>query len=225
MKKQLTNSNWLKEIKKGLELSPLQREVLIGTILGDGSFKRSRSGKAACLQICHSVKVREYVDWKRKIFANWVFADPKYHESNRALIFRTVSHSAIFEYMKMFYNGKIKIVPQNISELLKSNLSLAVWFMDDGNGYLESYALRISTYSFGLEGNLLLKDCLGRNFSINAHIKRDSKGYQMYIPTRDGSAAKLKNLIAPFTIPCMQYKINRRSPVETNIGGTRYSGI
>lgn len=170
MKKQLTNSNWLKDVKRGLNLSQFQREVLVGTILGDGSFKISRSGKAARLQVCHSVKVREYVDWKKQIFANWVFSEPKYHESNKALIFRTVSHPLIFELMEIFYKEKIKFIPKNISDLLTSPLSLAVWFMDDGNGYLESYALRISTYAFGLEGNLLLKDCLNRNFSVNAHL-------------------------------------------------------
>ncbi len=217
MKKQLTNSNWLKEVKRRLELSPLQKEVLIGTVLGDGSLKRSRSGKAACLQICHSVKVREYVDWKRQIFANWVFADPKYHESNRALIFRTVSHPAVLEFMKLFYNNRLKIVPKNISDLLKTNLSLAVWFMDDGNGYLDRSAFRISSYAFGLEGNAILLNCLKSNFGLEAHLHRDSKGYQIYFPIKNGCADKFKTLVSPHIVACMKYKLESRSPVETNI--------
>lgn len=225
MKKQLTNSNWLKEIKSKLSLTQLQRDVLVGTILGDGSFKISRSGRAARLQVCHSVKVREYVDWKRQIFANWVFSDPKYYESNKALIFRTVSHPEVYELMKLFYEGNLKIVPKNISDILKSPLSLAVWFMDDGNGYLESFALRISTYCFGLEGNLILKDCLLKNFNIKSTICKDTKGYQLYLPISDGNITKFKGLITPYVIPSMLYKLERRSPVETNIGGTRYSGI
>jgi hypothetical protein len=159
MIKQLTNSNWLKEYKKTLSLSDIQRDVLIGTVLGDGSLKISRSGKAAQLQICHSYSTKEYVFWKKEIFNNWVFCEPKYHQINNGLEFRTVSHSLIFEYMQAFYIGTKRIVPKNITDILKSPLSLAVWFMDDGNGYLRNNAFRISTYAFGLEGNLLLKSC------------------------------------------------------------------
>ncbi|MDP3954995.1 MAG: hypothetical protein Q8Q15_01365 [bacterium] len=238
MLKQYTNSNWLKGYKEDLDLSSIQRDVLIGTILGDGSFKISRSGKAAQLQICHSFSSKDYVFWKRQIFKNWVFAEPRYHQINNSLIFRTISHPLIFEYMKAFYKpslkenfqaklsrfsykGKIKIIPQNIFDILKSDLSLAVWFMDDGNGYLRSNAFRISTYAFGLEGNLLLQQCLSKNFGLKVNLVRDSKGFQIYIPTSNGSALKFKSLIEPYIIPLMRYKIERRSPVETYIEGTR----
>lgn len=220
MLKQYTNSNWLKDYKRSLDLSSIQRDVLIGTILGDGSLKISRSGKAARLQICHSFSSKKYVFWKQQIFKNWVFAEPRYHQINNSLIFRTVSHQLLFEYMKAFYKGRIKIIPQNISDILKSSLSLAVWFMDDGNGYLKHNAFRISTYAFGLEGNLLLKECLSKNFNLTVNIVKDNKGFQLYIPTGDGNAFKLKNLIESHMIPSMRYKIENRSPVETHIEGT-----
>src|SRR3989338_2588641 len=207
MLKQYTNSNWLKDYKKNLDLSSIQRDVLIGTVLGDGCLKISRSGKAAQLQICHSFSSKDYVFWKQQIFKEWVFAEPRYYQINNSLIFRTVSHTLIFEYMKAFYKGRIKIIPQNICDILKSNLSLAVWFMDDGNGYLETYAFRLSTYAFGLEGNLLLQKCLSVNFGLEVTLRKDSKGYQLYIPTRNKSAFKFKDLIAPYILPSMKYKI------------------
>ncbi|MBI3984464.1 MAG: hypothetical protein HY344_00775 [Candidatus Levybacteria bacterium] len=225
MLKQYTNSNWLKEYKKSLNLSQIQRDVLIGTILGDGSLKISRSGKAAQLQICHSFSAKEYVYWKKEIFKNWVFCEPRYHKINNSLIFRTVSKPEIFEYMRLFYKEKVKIVPKNISNILKSNLSLAVWFMDDGNGYRRNNACRLSTYAFGLEGNILLQKCLRKNFELYASIIRDSKGYQLYIPARNGSAIKFRNLIVQYIIPTMKYKLEHRSPVETHMEGTGYSGI
>lgn len=221
MLKQFTNSNWLKEIKKSLTLSYIQKDVLIGTVLGDGSLKISRSGKAAQLQICHSFSSKEYVFWKQQIFNNWVFCKPRYHQINNSLIFRTISHSLIFEYMKAFYKGRIKVIPQNISDILKSNLSLAVWFMDDGNGYLDRDAYRISTYAFGLDGNLLLQNCLKKNFGLYTNLHRDSKGFQLYFPIKNGCAFRFRNLIARYIIPKMRYKVERRSPVETYIEGTR----
>ncbi len=210
MQKLYTNSNWLKQIKQTLDLSQIQKDVLIGTVLGDGSLKISRSGKAAQLQICHSFSAKEYVYWKKEVFNNWVFCEPRYYSINNALIFRTVSHPLIFEYMKVFYNGRQRVVPKNIGKLLKSALSLAVWFMDDGNGYLKNNAFRISTYAFGLEGNLSLKSCLKQNFGLEVTVFKDSKGYQLYVPTANGNALKFKNLIAPYILPIMLYKIERR---------------
>lgn len=220
MLKQYINSNWLKKLKKTLSLSEIQKDVLIGTVLGDGSLKISHSGKSARLQICHSLSAKEYVFWKWQIFRNWVFSESKYYKVNNSLIFRTISHPELFEYMKLFYGHRLKVIPKNISDILKSNLSLAVWFMDDGNGYLRSDAFRISTYGFGLEGNLLLQNCLSKNFDLNVSIKRDSKGYQLYIPTRDGSALKFRKIIEPYILPSMTYKIENRSPVETYMKGT-----
>ena len=212
MLKQYTNSNWLKDLKKNLELSSIQRDVLIGTVLGDGCLKISRSGKAAQLQICHSFKAKEYVFWKQQIFKNWVFAEPRYHQINNSLIFRTLSHPLIFEYMKAFYRDKIKIIPQNIKNILKSNLSLAVWFMDDGNGYLDRDAYRISTYAFGFKGNLLLQNCLKKNFGLYTNLHKDSKGFQLYFPMKNGCAFRFRNLIAEYIIPKLRYKIERRRP-------------
>ncbi|OGH18307.1 MAG: hypothetical protein A3F31_04270 [Candidatus Levybacteria bacterium RIFCSPHIGHO2_12_FULL_38_12] len=123
--------------------------------------------------------------------------------------------------MKAFYKGKTKIIPRNINDILKSNLSLAVWFMDDGNGYLKNNAYRLSTYAFGLDGNLLLQECLSSNFGLKINLIRDSKGFQLYIPIGNGSASKFRSLIDPYILPTMRYKIENRSPVETHIEGTR----
>ena len=114
--------------------------------------------------------------------------------------------------MKAFYVERVKIIPKNISDILKNDLSLAVWFMDDGNGYLDRDAYRISTYAFGLEGNLLLQNCLKENFGLYTNLHRDRKGFQLYFPMKNGCAFKFKNLIAQYIIQKMKYKIERRSP-------------
>lgn len=221
MLKQYTNSNWLRQYKQTMQLSALQKDILVGTLLGDGSLKISRSGKAARLQICHSASAKDYVFWKQQIFNDWIFSEPRYHQINKSLIFRTISHSMLFELREAFYIGRLKIVPKNIFDILKNDISLAVWFMDDGNGYRRSNAYRISTYAFGLEGNLLLQQCLSKNFGLYVTLVRDSKGYQLYIPVRNGSAARFKALVASHIIPSMKYKLENRSPVETYIEGTR----
>ena len=212
-----TNSNWLKEYKSKLFLTDRQKEVLIGTLLGDGSIKISVSGKAARLQICQSFDYKEYVFWKKSIFKEWVLSGPKYYKVNNSLIFRTVSHPEIYKFYSKFYINKVKKIPKDINDILKSNLSLAVWFMDDGNGYHHANSYRLSTYAFGYEGNLLLQKCLLENFGLNTHLFKDSKGFQIYIPTRGGDANKFKKLIFDHIIPKMKYKFRNTSPVETDL--------
>jgi hypothetical protein len=135
--------------------------------------------------------------------------------------FTTISHSSFLEFYTLFYGSGIKKIPGDIAKYLKSSLSLAVWFMDDGNGYIKNDACRLSTYAFGLEGNILLQSCLKMNFDLDVHLIQDSKGYQIYIPVKNGSALKFRNLISSYIIPTMKYKLEHRSPVETYIGGTR----
>lgn len=207
-----TNSRWLREYKSKLYLSDIQKQVLVGTLLGDGSLKISPSGKSARLQICHSFDHEEYVLWKKSIFKEWVLSGPKYYKINNSLIFRTVSHPEIYSLFKDFYPNKTKIVPKNILSLLKSNLSLAVWFMDDGNGYNNTEAYRLSTYAFGLDGTLLLQKCLYDNFGINSTLRKDSKGYQIYIPVTGGSASRFRELTYKYITSDMKYKFSYHWP-------------
>lgn len=216
-----TNSTWLRNFKTTFVLSDIQKDVLIGTLLGDGYLRLSVSGKSARLQVYHSIHAKEYVLWKRNIFKNMILADPFYQSVNRAIRFTTVSHSSLLEFQQVFYKERTKTIPINIEKYLISPLSLTVWFMDDGNGYMKNDACRLSTYAFGLKGNILLQSCLKLNFDLDVHLVRDSKGYQIYIPTKNRSASKFRNLVFPYIIPTMKYKLEHRSPVETYIGGTR----
>lgn len=111
---------------------------------------------------------------------------------------------------KLFYQGSKRLVPENISEFLKSPLSLAVWSMDDGNGYGKVPAFRLNTYGFGLNGNVFLQKCLRTNFHLETTIYNDSKGYVLYFRKR--SAKDLFLIIEKYILPCMQYKFVSLTP-------------
>lgn len=184
--------------------------MVFGTILGDGCLITSRSGRSARLQIRHKVKHQEYVEWKYRFFSKWVATPPRFDRFNNSWYFRTVSHSSLMEIKNLFYKGSKRFVPENISNILESPLSLAVWLMDDGNGRSLSASFRISSYGFGLEGNILLKQCLEKNFSLSSTIYKDEKGYQLYLPVRN--RRQLYKLVEPYIVPCMRYKFVALTP-------------
>lgn len=207
MQKHLTNSKWLRAKKGSLHLTGTQKAVLIGTILGDGYLRPSRSGKAARLQICHSQPARDYLYWLYDIFSDFVFANPDFQVSNQALRFTTISHPDFLPYYSTYYQDGVKTIPDNIHEILTHPLSLAVWFMDDGNGYKDKSAYRISTYAFGKQGSQILVNCLLSNFGLQTSLLRDNKGYQIYIPVSGNNSSKFSNLVDPYLIPSMRYKL------------------
>lgn len=206
MKHGATNTRSLRDLKTSLHLSDIQREIVIGTILGDGCLITSRSGKAARLQVRHQVKHSEYVEWKYQYFSDWVETRPRFDRFNNSWYFRTVSHPDLMEIKKIFYVETTRIVPASIDQLLKTPLSLAIWFMDDGTYYSDSIAYKLCSYAFGETGNFLLKRCLENNFNIQTHVNNDGKGYYLYLPVN--GALKFYEVVRPFIVPCMLYKIS-----------------
>ena len=199
------NSKKVRDLRDKLRLSDLQKSVLVGKILGDGSLMPTLTGKSYRLQVEHQLKQEEYVAWTADIFKDWVISGLRYSERNRSVRFRTISHPEITMMRKLFYLGKRKIIPKNIRKLLTHPLSIAVWFMDDGGVSSSKRAVTISTHCFSKKDNKIIIDCLKKNFGIQANLNWDGKGSRLYIPVNN--IAKFKQLVAPYILPSMQYKL------------------
>ena len=98
-----------------------------------------------------------------------------------------------------------KIIPDTICELLKSPLSLAVWFMDDGYKRNDCNAFRLGTDSFTLEEQKLLQNVLEKNFGIETKVHKKGRYWNIYIPERESK--KFVRIIKPYIIPKLKYKI------------------
>lgn len=200
-------------LRESLTLSKVQQAVLVGSILGDGYIQLSKNGQSARLNIRNSAKSKDYVQWKYQFFKEWSPRGLIEDDANNSIYFNTLFHPELLVWRNKFYQNGRKVVPHNIDKLLVDPLTIAIWFMDDGNGYRRNKALRISSYCFtGIE-NELLRKCLDNNFKIETTIYKDSKGYQLYIPVK--SAIQLLQLIRAHIHPVMEYKFTRLNPVET----------
>jgi hypothetical protein len=199
------NSKIVRNIRNGLNLTEIQKGVLVGKILGDGSLISTLTGKSYRLQVEQKAEHKDYVFWTAKIFEDWVLTQPKYLEQHQSFRFRTVSHPQMTEYRKIFYPVKKKIIPLNIKEIFVDPISLAVWFMDDGSLSTSKKTITISTHSFSRDENRLLIDCLKSNFDLQCNLNWDSKGSRLYIPV--GNINKFKELVFPYMHPNMIYKL------------------
>ncbi|OGN12858.1 MAG: hypothetical protein A3C71_00995 [Candidatus Yanofskybacteria bacterium RIFCSPHIGHO2_02_FULL_43_15c] len=200
----ITNSNELRNFRKTLALSEIQKDVLIGTLLGDGTLDGNRNYR---LVISHSIKQRDYVNWKYEVFKNWTLSKPNYNPVNNSFRFRTVSHPKLTLLGELFYKDRIKIIPVSISKLLNP-LVLAVWYMDDGNIRRQNnkiYGYYLNTQSFTKSENLILSQVLKDKFGLESYVLKNKNGYRLYF----GSKSKeiFPKIIAKHILPSLQYKI------------------
>jgi len=112
------------------------------------------------------------------------------------------------EWYKEIDGKYVKIIPLNIKELLKP-VGLAHWIM--GDGYLSGKAVCICTDNFSFEEVNLLANVINENFNIAAKISNriSSSGMKCWrIRIGASSTQKLRDIIIPYMIPEMLYKIN-----------------
>lgn len=195
-----------------LALNQKQKAILVGTILGDGHLEQN--GRHVRLRLDQGIKQADYLAWKYDEFKNLATANPRFikefHKRKNVFVermhFSTYSDEVFDKWQALFYKNRTKIVPRNISEILVSPLSLAVWFMDDGYKRNDCNALRISTDSFSLREHKLLVDCLLKNFSIHSVVHRKGEAFNIYIP--QASSQKFCDIIRPYMIDSLLYKVS-----------------
>ena len=182
-------------------LTKEQRSTLIGTLLGDGTLRRKTN---TLLEINHSVKQRDYVFWLYLKFSEYVNTPPKLRVNglNRTSYrFTTRSISALNEFYEKFYsiNGQ-KTIPKSLN---LNDLSLAVWFMDDGSKSRNTVYL--NTQQFGLDEQRFLVCLLAKTFNIKVTLNKDKCYFRLRVSC--DSMNTFRKIVSPKLIDSMRYKL------------------
>jgi hypothetical protein len=210
--RKITYSTEIRNLIKRLSLSDYQRAVLIGNILGDGHLEPNWSKTNYKLKINHQLKHKDYVMWEYDVFREWVLTEPKLDKWNNSFQFRTISHREITGLRDKFYKDGKKIIPSDINTYLSNPITLAVWFMDDGNAifvrYGEERKLRgyhLNSQSFTPEENLILKKNLFDIYGLSVGVEKNHGNFRIYI--NKSSVPRFKELVSKYVIPSLQYKL------------------
>lgn len=205
-RKPITWSKAIRKLQKRSKLTSFQKEVLIGTLLGDGSLEANAYGKNFRLKIEHEKRHESYVEWKYHVFREWSLSKPKFQQRTNSWRFRTISHPILRRFQKLFYKDRKKIVPMKIGQILTSPVSLAVWFMDDGALGPKRKGITLNTQSFTKKENERLREWLARNFSLETSLHKDKKSWRIYIFPR--SVSKFVKLTKEMILPEFKYKLS-----------------
>jgi hypothetical protein len=191
-------------------------------MLGDGCLSLS-GGKNAFIRIQHSEKQKEYLESKANLLRE--LTDVNVYEikpsgkknPNTNYACKTRRHPLYTRTREIVYKEKRKTVTSTWLNWLDER-GLAIWFMDDGS-LTKSYRTNKSgnrviyrreclfaTCSFTLSENQLLVDYLLERFGLQSRILM--KGKYPHIKIMTESANLMFDLIRPYIVPCMDYKLD-----------------
>ena len=123
-------------------LSPLQWEVVLGGLMGDGALSPTRSGHGARFRWGHGVRQAGYADWKASLFAN---IGTSRSTNDRGAVFHDLSPlPELAELREAVYLAGRKFLSADYLKQL-TPLSLAVWYMDDGTFTQRSQGMQART--------------------------------------------------------------------------------
>lgn len=194
-----------------MEITQRQKDIIIGTLLGDGYIEISKEGSTR-LQLKQSEEKKEYIFWLYKELGNLCRSAPKQRKDNNQWYFNTRYVQELKPLRQYFYLKNVKIIPRDIRNLLTQPISIAVWFMDDGTldwRIKSHYAFRLSTHAFSLTENKILTDVLKINFGIIASVQTTLIRHKRYPRIHIGTTGRdqFLQLIKPFILSCFNHKL------------------
>ncbi len=200
-----------REVQDPTELSQEQREVLTGTILGDGSL--AKHGHFHRLFVKHKLAHESLAMLKYEVFREYISMDP--HRFDQKLLgkchpcvqFVTRTNPVFSEWHGRFYRDRSKIVPRDIPRLLTAR-AVAVWLMDDGAA---DYAgVTFQTHNFSREETDRLAAALRAEHGLRTSVRANRGSWIVYVAA--ASVPQLRDLVAPYLLPEFEYKlVPRRS--------------
>lgn len=218
--------------KKGL--SETQRKLILGSSLGDGNLhkcthktkSKSYLDKNPKFSVSHCKAQKKYFEFKKELLSN-VIGSTNTHSNNKGFGSRTkkekilhslytIQMSELTSIYNSLYNkkGKREINENYLKEL--DGFSIACWYMDDGsldkkskrtNNYPD--IIRLHTAGFTEKSINYIIDYFYEVYDV-LFKKNKYKGieghFDLALSKRNGGE-KFCNLIAPYIIPSMEYKL------------------
>jgi len=178
------------------------KQVLIGSLLGDGNLHKTNKSINCYFREAHSPKQKDYLLWKSNILSR-CFSMRFYNYNNFIWAYSNCS-SELETYFKQIYPlGKgNKTFPDDLIKEI-DYLALAVWYMDDGSfdKRYKKATFAIHKINKGFSQKVLIK------FNLKFLYKSQSNTNGGVLVLNRENSLKLFRMIHNFIHPLMKYKI------------------
>lgn len=223
-------ATFIKRKRTEVPLTQRQKDILYGSMMGDAKSLNIKWNSVVHFK--HSDKQEEYLKWKfnefksiskRKNLQFHISKDKReeYKGHYGSWSFYTKANSDVEECLNRFYGENGKQITKEILDNL-SELSLAVWYMDDGTtdwrhrhivpGDNASPALSFCTDSYSKESCDHIIEWFKDRWGIESNLRKRelrSDGMMAYrIVIKYQYNDTFFNLIRPHIVPSMLYKVD-----------------
>lgn len=194
-------------------LTEEQHDLIIGSVLGDANIRQR--DKNCCFRVSHSKKQEKYLYWKYSLLKEFI-TTPIYSYKKmlknhiiETLDFSTFTHQVFNFYYKLIYKNGKKTVTRELLDMLNPR-SLSIWICDDGSFGTKQPYIILCTNSYSLEEHNIIKKYFEEIWNLSPTIGfRDKKYYYLRFKQKD--TEKLINIIRPFILDSMEYKIGEKN--------------
>ena len=213
-----------------MTLTQQQKDLLVGTLLGDGNLQTETRGRTWRYRAIQKAEHKDYLFHKYEIMKEFCSTEPKRsqvadvrtNKTYKRWMFSTKVNDSFRFYGNLFYTydqktqRMVKDVPVNIEKFL-TPAAVAYWYMDDGclKYAGKSNAMRICTESFSNDGVRRLQRALNTLYNIEAtHTKKNTivNGNRVRVGLRiainEKPSTAFRELIEPYLVDCMKYKVS-----------------
>lgn len=195
---------------KDVPLLDITKEIILGSLLGDGSLKIHKSYKNARFSFRHSIRQKQYFFWKvRKLKeishekCTWLQKNDRGYSKLNKLRYQSCALESLTRIYEVTHkSGRFSIRREWLNDL--SALSLAVWWMDDGSIISNGRKGVLCTDGFNEKSVKALARYLQKVWGVKAHmapISRGAKVKKFYFRLWFRSTRELKKffeIILPF---------------------------
>lgn len=187
----------------GYVLTERQVSGLVGDVFGDGHISRT-SKRGAYYSCSHAIEQEEFVLFKSLLFAplsNRIYYGSSSDGSYVSLT--TWSCPGLVSYHDRFYpnGGGDKALPLELIQFLDAR-ALALWYMGDGCRHRDEARITVGV-SVDLEPVLAV---LNRRYDNLFRARRYALQWTIFM----NDQRRFFELVGPFMIPCMLYKVPDR---------------
>jgi len=195
-------------IKKSF-LSDQCKEIILGSLLGDGSLKLEKPYKNARFSFRHSIRQKEYFFWKveqlKEISSRSCWWKQQKNSLGREMLrYQSLALPALTEIYKLTHKKNKLIIRRKWLNQM-SSLSLAVWWLDDGSIISNGRKGVFCTDNFSYKEQKILARYLKVVWKINVHIgkikrirnRKEIEYYRLWLRSSE-ELKKFLRIILPF---------------------------
>lgn len=172
------------------------KEIILGSLLGDGSLKISRGYANARFAFRHSAVQKEYFFWKVKYLKSISSKKCFWQQDDGKIRYQSLATEDLSMLYHLTHRKGLLHINREWLGLL-TPLSLAVWWCDDGSLAGDTRQGVICTDSFSVDCVLSLSTYLRDSWKVRTRVSKCMKKYfRLYIDSSE-ELKKFLRLILP----------------------------